>query len=109
MSFEFHDTAAEKLAGNPEANGAFGLWAMAGSWISTHGRTDVITDAGVESLDGQPEQIQALIDVGMWTRVDGGYHFELGPSTDWPLPIWRHGDTPSTGDGRITMLPEPDA
>jgi hypothetical protein len=107
MAFESHTDASELLDTTPVGLQAYGLWMFGGSWMSTHGKTGVITDEAVAELDGKPDQVAKLVDAGMWTRVDGGYRYERGPSADWPLPIWRFSDEPGTG--LITILPEPDA
>jgi len=34
--------------------------------------------------------IDEVVAAGLWTVVEGGYRMEFGPSSDWPLPIWRY-------------------
>ena len=73
-----------------------------------HGELHVIPAATALRLaDGDSDSVDALLHAGMWSVTDNGYRMERGPSEDWPLPIWRFGDTP--GDGRlISIIPEPD-
>lgn len=103
MAFEYHSDALDHI-GDSEA---VGLWVFGGNWTDRHGRSGVLTDAGVAECRGTPEAIAVLVTKGMWTRVEGGYRYDRGPSTDWPLPLWRYSDAPS--DGRlITVIPDPD-
>lgn len=107
MPFEFHSDAGELLAGLPAGNEALGLWVACGSWASAHGESTSIPMEVVHEQGGGTTAIATLVASGLWTEVDGAYKMGRGPSTDWPLPLWRFGDNPD--DGRlITVLPEPD-
>jgi hypothetical protein len=51
--------------------------------------------------------VQELVDAGAWTRVEGGYRMEYGPSTDFPMPVWRY-DEGFPANGMIEVLPDPE-
>lgn len=71
----------DNLAFHPKAltagNAAMGLWVRAGSWSSQQLQDGFVPDAMVATL-GNASQARALVTAGLWTRVDGGYHFH-----DW--------------------------
>jgi hypothetical protein len=46
---------------------------------------------------GDPELIALLIKEGLWEESPEGYKLLRGPSTDWPMPLWRYGEKPDDG------------
>jgi hypothetical protein len=55
-------------------NAAMGLWVRCGAW-SMGQLTDGFIPAAVAQMFGTTEEIDALLAVGLWTAVDGGYQF----------------------------------
>jgi len=51
----------------------FGLYARCGMWVARH-LTDGFVPAEVAAIYGTREWVAKLVDVGLWTAVDGGYH-----------------------------------
>ncbi len=57
---------------------AVGLWTIAGAWCAQYLTDGLITTRQVRRLGAEPEDIDALLDVGLWVEVEGGYQFH-----DW--------------------------
>lgn len=55
-------------------NAAMGLWTRAGSWCAQQLSDGFLPHEVARSL-GSQKQIDALILVGLWVKVDGGYQF----------------------------------
>jgi hypothetical protein len=55
-------------------NAAMGLWVRAGA-LSAGQLTDGFITAATARTLGSPKEIKRLVDVGLWTQVDGGYQF----------------------------------
>lgn len=66
----FHSHPKAVAAGTP----ALGLWVRAGSWCSEH-LTDGFVPEAIARLYGTKTMATALVRVGLWHRVDGGYAF----------------------------------
>lgn len=104
MSFDYHSDAMEHPAFTGENGlGALGLWIHCGSWTSANGRTGIVPKEVAEDT-GDAELIAKLIDNGMWRPTDDGTGYEMlrGPSTDFPMPLWRYGEEPD--DGRLISV-----
>lgn len=71
----------DNLAMHPKAiaagNAALGLWVRAGSWCGQQ-LTDGFVPKAVAASLGTSAQAKALVDAGLWTKVDGGWQFH-----DW--------------------------
>lgn len=63
------------LRGHRHWKGAVCLWTMAGSYCSKHLTDGIVSDAVLAYLGGTPAEAEALVAVGLWTRVEGGYAF----------------------------------
>jgi hypothetical protein len=107
MAFEFHSDTATHPAVHAAGLAGWGTFILCGTWTSANGETGVVPDA-VAAEHASPEDVSALVDAGLWTKIDGGYRMEYGPSTDLPLPLWRYGDSPSNGQ-LLSFVPDPEA
>ncbi|WP_069163004.1 hypothetical protein [Nocardia altamirensis] len=71
----------DQLGFHPKAvaagNAAMGLWVRAGSW-SMQQLTEGFVPAAIVRGLGSAAQAKKLVEVGLWTAVDGGYRFH-----DW--------------------------
>jgi len=104
MSFDFHSDVNEHPAFNGEHGlAALGLWTMCGSWTSAHGRTGMVPREVAEDM-GDPGLIAVLVDGGLWEETPDGYEMLRGPSTDFPMPLWKYGEKPD--DGRLITIDE---
>lgn len=76
--FKVDDTLAwhEKVV--RAGNAAMGLWVRAGSWSSQQLSEGFVPDAMIVAM-GDRRQAAALVDVGLWLKVEGGFQFH-----DWP-------------------------
>jgi hypothetical protein len=102
MSFDYHSDAADHPAFvGDHGLASFGFWIRCGSWTSANGRTGVVPKAVAEDY-GDADVIAKLVDHGMWRETPAGYEMLRGPSTDFPLPLWRYGDKPD--DGRLITV-----
>ena len=54
---------------------AIGLWTRAGSYCQRYLTDGFVSDAALKKLRAKPGQIRALVDAGLWVKVDGGYRF----------------------------------
>lgn len=108
MSFEWHSDVCERPPFNELSLAAFGLRVMAGTWTSRNATGGFVPDAAAAELGDHPNIVAELVTAGVWSRVDGGYRMEFGPSADWPLPVWRYG-TEQPKNGWFELLAEPDA
>ncbi|MGW4215002.1 hypothetical protein ACWEIJ_43990 [Lentzea sp. NPDC004789] len=93
MSFEIHSDIAEHPVFAKLSLAAFGFWARAGSWTSPHHSPGFVPVGAIADL-GDDEDVTPfvaeLVKAGVWTEAAAGYRMEFGPSTDWPLPLWRY-------------------
>ena len=106
MSFDYHSDAMEHPAFKGELGlSALGYWMRCGSWTSANGRTGVVPKKVAEEF-GDSELINVLVSQELWLERADGYEFLRGPSSDWPLPVWRYGDKPD--DGRLISI-DPDS
>lgn len=68
----------DQLAFHPKAatagNAAMGLWVRAGSYASAH-LTDGFIASAIALAMANECDADALVNVGLWDRVDGGYQF----------------------------------
>lgn len=55
-------------------NAAMGLWARAGSWCAQNLTDGFVPDHMLARL-GTPSQVEKLVRVGLWNRVEGGIEF----------------------------------
>lgn len=55
-------------------NGAIGLWTLCNADSRDHHRSGFIP-AAVAEMFGTQQEIDALVDAGLWEKVDGGYRF----------------------------------
>lgn len=102
MSFDYHSDAMELEAFTGELGlAALGLWLRCGSWTSANGRTSFVPRKIAEEI-GDRDLINVLVRHELWLETDDGFEFLRGPSSDWPLPIWRYGDKPD--DGRLISV-----
>lgn len=95
-TFDVHSDIHQLLGmGSAEANEAYGLYLLCGSWTCSHGRLDVVPAAIVEEFsNGHQEPVNRLVTAGLWERVEEGYLMLRGPSDDPDdgLPLWRYTD-----------------
>lgn len=102
MSFDQHSDAISHPAFTGDLGlAAMGLWTLCGSWTSANGRTGVVPKEIAEDF-GDAATIGKLVDDGMWRDTPDGYEMLRGPSTDFPLPLWRYSDEPM--DGRLFSI-----
>ncbi|SDP77264.1 hypothetical protein SAMN04487914_13722 [Arthrobacter sp. ok909] len=80
---------------------SFGFWNPCGSWTSANGRTGVVPKEVAVDY-GDADVIAKPVDHGMWRETAVGYALLRGPSTDFPMPLWRNGDKPD--DGRLISI-----
>lgn len=106
MSFDFHSDATDLsvFRSGPLALAAFGYWVQCGSWTSANGKTGIVPRAIAIEFAGEDaaELISLLTAEGIWEEIEGGFRMLRGPSSDWPLPIWRYGEKPD--DGRLISV-----
>lgn len=66
------------LADHPKVimagNAAMGLWVRAGAWSMKHLTDGFVPTAAVAVL-GSPREAKALVSVGLWLEVEGGFKF----------------------------------
>lgn len=111
MTFAFHTDVREHPVFGRLSLGAFGLWTLAGIWTSRNESPGLVPFAAIEELGGAAvaDAVEELVTSGAWSPTDGGYRMEYGPSTDFPLPVWRY-DAEPVADGRLfEVVPDPDA
>ncbi|MCL3863015.1 hypothetical protein [Actinotalea sp. K2] len=89
MAFETHTDMAMHPAIVKAGSAGTGLWLRCGAWTASNGETGVVP-VEVAREYGDPQLIDEVVAAGLWTVVEGGYRMEFGPSSDWPLPIWRY-------------------
>jgi hypothetical protein len=109
MAFEFHDSVRDHPVFGKLSIAAFGVWSLAGTWTSANHTNGFVSDAAAARIAG-PDNGTALAELvtsGAWSRVDGGYKMEYGPSADFPLPMWRYG-TPVSGGRLFEIVRDPD-
>ncbi|WP_270009121.1 hypothetical protein [Rhodococcus sp. BH5] len=72
----------DQLADHPKAltagNAALGLWVRCGSWSSRQ-LSDGFLPENLAKSFGKPSEIKALLNAGLWHKVEGGYTFH-----EWP-------------------------
>lgn len=110
MSFSFHSDLHDHPVFRRLSTDALGLWLRAGIWTSAHRSPGFVPDHAIDEIgdgDDISGAVNELVTGGAWTRTDGGYRMEYGPSTDFPLPIWRY-DKESVANGLFEVVPEPD-
>lgn len=56
-------------------NTALGLWVRAGAYAAQYLTEGFVPQAAVATLGGRPRDAKALVDVGLWVVVPGGYRF----------------------------------
>ncbi|HWL35298.1 MAG TPA: hypothetical protein VNQ77_03820 [Frankiaceae bacterium] len=100
MTFAFHSDANDHPVFGSLSLKAFGLWALPGTWTSRNQSPGFVPEAAVAEIGGSEEAVEELVASGAWSRVDGGYKMEYGPSTDFPLPVWRYDDEP-VAEGKL--------
>lgn len=106
MSFDYHSDAPEHPAFQGELGlAAFGFWMLCGSWTSANGRTGFVPKEIANEL-GNSELITVLVRHELWLERGNGYELLRGPSSNWPLPIWRYGEKPD--DGQLLSV-DPDS
>ena len=109
MAFEFHSDAAGSAVVTAAGGEAWGPFVLCGTWTSANGETGIVSKEIAEAK-GSRAAIDALVRAGLWTDLSrDGHRMEYGPSQDWPLPIWRYGDTPCAPGRFVEVVPEPDA
>lgn len=54
---------------------AIGLWTLTGSWSADYETDGEIPDYMLDEFDAEPEEIDALVDVALWERTEGGVVF----------------------------------
>lgn len=59
-------------------NAACGLWVRSGSWSSGNGTDGVLSKPVIDTLNGTKNQIDRLVDVGLWVPNGRGFAFH-----DW--------------------------
>jgi hypothetical protein len=95
MSFEIHSDVAEHGAFVKLSLAAFGFLGS-GRVLDVRAREPgfVPGRAVVDLSDGEDIApiVDQLVKAGVWTAVEGGYRMEFGPSSDWPMPLWRYSD-----------------
>lgn len=72
--FKVDDTIAFHRKSVAAGNAAMGLWVRAGGW-SAGELTEGFVPDHILTLLGSPRQVAKLIQVGLWTRVEGGVQF----------------------------------
>jgi hypothetical protein len=107
VSFSFHTDVSDHPVFGALSNASFGLWVRAGTWTSAHHSPGFVPDIAVHELAGSSEMVNELVTSGVWTRVDDGYRMEHGPSSDFPMPLWRYDDGSPT-NGLTEVLPDPE-
>ena len=55
-----------------------GLWVVAGSWVGDQLTDGFIPADMLAALGGKPADAKALVDAGLWERIEGGWLFH-----DW--------------------------
>jgi hypothetical protein len=55
--------------------GALALWTLAGSWCAKHEKDGFVPEQTVRRLGGLKHEAEALVECGLWERVDGGYRY----------------------------------
>ena len=72
---QFH--ASRKINAIPKRHRfqAAGLWAIAGSWVAGQETDGFVPDYMIKAWGPTPKTIEALVDVDLWDRTDGGYQF----------------------------------
>ncbi len=56
------------------------LWVTAGSWSAGQLLNGFVPDKVLSTLGGTRREAEALVDAGLWERVEGGYQFH-----DWGI------------------------
>jgi hypothetical protein len=75
-SFESHPKV--KAIPRPRRVKAIGLWTLAGSWSARQLTDGFIPGYMLDELAGSKTEANTLVEVGLWSPVDGGYLFK-----DW--------------------------
>lgn len=78
--FPVDDTAAFHPKLVAAGNTAIGMWARAGAWCAQQLTDGFVPDHMIGAL-GNTAQARQLVNVGLWTREDGGYQFH-----EWDAP-----------------------
>lgn len=76
--FKVDDHLAFNVKVLTAGNTAMGLWIRAGSWSAAQLSDGVVPGAIVAALGGSPADAAALVEVGLWDAVEGGWAFH-----DW--------------------------
>lgn len=113
-TFDVHEDIndLEPLRG-PDALAAFGLYVRAGSWTAKH-QTGFVPDEAFDELRvnvaAAAEDIDRLVEAGLWERAEGGYRMLRGPHSDpdLPMPLWRYSEG-GTGGQMFTFDLGPNA
>lgn len=68
-----------------------------------------IPEDAAQELDHGMTLVRELVATGAWSAVPGGYKMAYGPSTDFPLSVWRYGDGEGEpAEGLFELIREPD-
>lgn len=75
MDDKFH--SSKKLMKIPKRArfGAAGLWSIAGSWCGEQLTDGFVPSYMLKAWGPPPSASQALVEVGLWSCVDGGFQF----------------------------------
>ena len=98
MSFDCHSDALNHPAFlGKHGHAAMGIWVRCGSWTATNGETGVVPlDVAAEVAAGDTDAIDKLVENGIWRETPEGYEMLRGPSSDFPMPLWRYDEKPET-------------
>jgi|SRR5580765_1471878 len=109
MSFAAHSDVNSHPVFSKLSLAAFGTWVLAGTWTSANKSYGFVPVRALADLNSAPDSdwVVELVKSGVWTKVDGGYRMEYGPSTDFPLPMWRYDDE-GLRNGLFERVPDPD-
>lgn len=79
MWFKAHDKfhSSKKLLSIPKRArfGAAGLWIVAGTWCGDQLTDGHVPNYMIEQWGPPPSATKALVDAGLWEKVDGGFQF----------------------------------
>lgn len=75
MDDKFHSSKKLMKISKRARFGAAGLWSIAGSWCGEQLTDGFVPQYMLEAWGPPPSASKALVEVGLWANVDGGFQF----------------------------------